>query len=171
MRFFRWIVEWFKRKFGNIPFAEIQKEFQKKYTEETILSSVRVYKTRSYGGSMWDSKYNTFFQTWFFITDKRIVVARNTMPLKIFASIPFSDISSIEYAPEILEIQAKGISYNIEFFDDPLFEKLQKEIDSLIEKNSALSEAYPYCTYCKEFSPKRSRFCLECGKEVTLKKI
>jgi DNA-directed RNA polymerase subunit RPC12/RpoP len=137
----------------------------------TLLNFRAIYKAPT----LMDS--NTFFNSWFILTNRRIIVAKNSSSFKKFRDIPHNTIDQIHYETGALDsrlrIHSPGTVDIIEFLRES---KMYRE-DLEIRVNRAIEEAKKaekhteasdmiFCPQCGSKIPKESKFCSECGKGV-----
>ena len=148
-----------------------------KYIEdnEEILLTLLNYRA-IYKAPRWlDS--NTFFNSWFVLTNHRIIIARNSSKFKRFRDIPLHEITQLFYELEEEEgrisITCPGKEDIIEFSKgaSPHFEALEKHLNhahsNAVElKKSAKDEETILCTKCGSKIDSESKFCPECGARV-----
>lgn len=135
----------------------------------TLLNFRAIYKATT----LIDS--NTFFNSWFILTNRRIIVARNSSSFKKFRDIPHNSIDQIDYETGVLEprltIRSPGTVDIIEFLRESKIyrEDLDIKINRAIEE-AKKAEKHPgifdtiFCLQCGSKIPRASKFCSECGK-------
>ncbi|MEM7009074.1 MAG: PH domain-containing protein [Thermodesulfobacteriota bacterium] len=119
---------------------------------------------------------NTYFNSWFILTDERIIIARNSSHFKRFRDIPLRDITQIFYELEQTEpkitITTPGNEDIIEFMKAGAAhcEDLDKKIDSAIEsaktRKAAINDDYISCSKCGSKVLSKSKYCSECGARL-----
>jgi hypothetical protein len=137
----------------------------------TLLNFRAIYKAPA----LMDS--NTFFNSWFILTNRRIIVAKNSSSFNKFRDISHNAIDQIHYETGALEskliINSPGTVDIIEFLRES---RIYRE-DLDIRVNSAIEEAkrsgkHPgvsdiiFCSQCGSKIPKESKFCSECGRST-----
>jgi hypothetical protein len=144
--------------------------------DEEILLTLRNYRA-IYKAPRWTDS-NIYFQSWFILTDQRILILRNSSAFKLFRDIPLSDVSGTRYEVEnlnpVVTIISPGNEDRIEFISKVTehCEDIGKKINEALEKNRQLSKFTQekdtiYCHNCGSKIPSKSSFCQECG--VSLK--
>ncbi|MCL4246071.1 MAG: PH domain-containing protein [Candidatus Dadabacteria bacterium] len=123
---------------------------------------------------------NTYFSSWFVLTTKRIIIARNSSELKTFREIPLNGITDIHYELDRREprvtITTPGNVDKIEFQKRAAGHAA--ELEGLLK--TAISEArrtapvaveteIVLCGGCGSGIPRTSRFCPECGVRVIIR--
>lgn len=143
--------------------------------DENIILTLLDYRAIYRAPKFIDS--NTFFNSWFILTDQRIIIARNTSKFKRFRDIPLSEITQIFYELDDTEprisITTPGNEDIIEFMKAGAqhCENLNKKIDLAIEnaknkKTSKLSEEHILCRKCGSKVLSKSKYCSECGSRL-----
>jgi hypothetical protein len=137
----------------------------------TLLNFRAIYKAPT----MMDS--NTFFNSWFILTDRRIIVAKNSSSFKKFRDIPHNTIDQIYYETGAwdskLIIHSPSTVDTIEFlgesrtYHEDLDIKVNRAIEEIkkAEKDPEVSDTI-FCPQCGSKIPKESKFCSECGKNI-----
>src|SRR3970282_1909648 len=69
--------------------------------DEDLLFTLRDFRA-IYKAPRWIDS-NTFFNSWFILTNKRIIIAKNSSSFKRFRDIPHNKISQIDYETGLLE--------------------------------------------------------------------
>ncbi len=142
---------------------------------EEVLFSIRNFRT-IYKASRWADS-NTFFNSWFILTNARIIIARNSSSFKTFRDIPHNMISQIHYETEVLESRLTIHSPNtvdiIEFAGESkrYCENLDQRINKVLEEAQKRKEHSgifntTFCPHCGSKIPKESKFCSECGAKL-----
>lgn len=137
----------------------------------TLLDYRAIYKAPKFVDS------NTFFNSWFILTNHRIIIARNASHFKRFRDIPLSDITQIFYeldnADLKLSITTPGNEDIIEFMKASAVhcEDLDKKIDGAIEKakvcnTKTLGKEFILCNKCGSKVLSQSKYCSECGSRL-----
>ncbi|HEY7534887.1 MAG TPA: PH domain-containing protein [Thermodesulfobacteriota bacterium] len=112
---------------------------------------------------------NTFFNSWFIVTSKRIIIAKNSSSFKRFRDIPHNKISQVDYETGLLEsrliVHSPRTVDIIEFIGEAQkqSEGLDQKINKIIE--DAISETL-ICVNCESKIPSGSKFCYECGSKL-----
>jgi PH (Pleckstrin Homology) domain-containing protein/zinc ribbon protein len=138
----------------------------------TLLDYRAIYKAPKWVDS------NTFFNSWFVLTNHRIIIARNTSSFKRFRDIPLNDITQIFYELEGLEgkisITCPGKEDIIEFSKatNPYYGSLEKELKNAFEnakghKRVVLDTESILCAKCGSKIGSDSKYCPECGARVS----
>ena len=120
---------------------------------------------------------NTFFNSWFVLTNHRIVIARNSSSFKRFRDIPLHDITQIFYEFEDTEgrisITCPGKEDIIEFSKatQPHFNSLEKTLKDAIESAKDhrmvdIDMGSIICSKCGSKIGSDSKFCPECGARI-----
>lgn len=142
---------------------------------EEILLTLKNYRA-IYKAPKWIDS-NTYFNSWFILTDQRILILRNSSSFKMFRDIALDEVSRTLYEMENLEpritIISPGKEDRIEFVSKVTkhCEDIGKKVNEALEKrrqNSQLStEKYTiYCSNCGSNIPRKSNFCPECGESL-----
>lgn len=143
--------------------------------DEEILLTLRNYRA-IYKAPRWIDS-NTYFHSWFILTDQRILILRNSSSFKLFRDIPLSEVSRTRYEMEKSDprvtIISPGNEDRIEFVSKVIehCEDIGKIINEAVEKNRQLSKFIQekdtiYCYNCGSKIPRKSNFCPECGKSL-----
>jgi hypothetical protein len=140
--------------------------------DEEILLTLRNFRA-IYKAPRWlDS--NTFFNSWFILTNQRIIIARSSSSFKKFRDIPHHTISRAEYEAGELEsrliIHSPGTVDIIEFLREAKVycEDLKQKVNEVLDL-ARKREEYPlvldtiFCRECGNKIPRQSKFCSECG--------
>jgi hypothetical protein len=135
--------------------------------QEEILLTLRSFRA-IYKPPRWIDS-NTFFNSWFILTNHRIIVARNSSSFKKFRDILLHTVNQTEYEEgereSRLTIHSPGTVDIIEFLKE--VRAHCKDIEGMVKK--ALKEAYTmkpdvaFCYECGSQIPRHSKFCPECG--------
>ncbi|HML96339.1 MAG TPA: PH domain-containing protein [Thermodesulfobacteriota bacterium] len=123
---------------------------------------------------------NTYFSSWFILTAKRIIIARNSSELKTFREIPLNGITDIHYELDRSEprvtITTPGNVDKIEFQKRAAghaseLEGLLKAVIAEARRSApvAAEGEIVLCGGCGSGIPKTSRFCPECGVRIILR--
>ncbi len=117
---------------------------------------------------------NTFFNTYFIVTRKRVVIAKSSSELKIFRDIDLDQIQKYKFSKakrghNILALDCfdskdkivihKTLTDEVEELKK-IFEEQYKEIGGTSEKD------FIFCMHCGVKIPLASKFCSSCGKKV-----
>lgn len=161
-------------------YTELPEGIQKglgKYLNEDETPHVTLLNFRAiYRAPRWlDS--NTFFNSWFILTDRRIIIARNGSVFKRFRDIPLSNITQIYYELDNTEpritITSPGHEDIIEFSRkssahcSELEETLKSAIDAAMKSNPISGEGdFIFCGSCGSRILRGSHFCSECGSKL-----
>ncbi len=143
--------------------------------DEEILLTLLDYRTVYRAPRFIDS--NTYFNSWFILTNDRIIIARNSSTFKRFRDIPLSDITQIFYELDNTEpkisITTPGNEDIIEFIRSASVhcEGLDKVINSAIEnaKSRKLHDGkddFVLCSKCGSQVLSDSKYCSECGSRL-----
>ncbi len=136
----------------------------------TLLNFRAIYKATT----LIDS--NTFFYSWFILTNRRIIVARNSSSFKKFRDIPHDSIDQIYYETGASEfrliIHSLGTVDIIEFLRESRIysEDLDIKVNRVIEEakkaeKPGISDTI-ICLQCGSKIPRVSKFCSECGRGI-----
>jgi hypothetical protein len=163
------------KKCSELPHG-IKKGVEKYIKEEesilvTLLNWRAVYKAPRFIDS------NTYFHTWFILTDHRIIIARNSSGFKRFRDIPLSGISQIFYELDHtkprMTIASPGHEDIIEFPKQASHHcaGLEEIINEAIGNARALFQNSPegefiFCGACGGSILRRSHYCSECGAKL-----
>ncbi len=135
--------------------------------DEEVLFTLKDFRA-IYKAPRWlDS--NTFFNSWFILTNKRTIIAKNSSSFKRFRDIHHNKISQIEYETGLLEsrliIHTPRTVDIIEFIGEAkkCSEGIDQKMNRVIE--NVISDTV-YCLKCETEMPKGSKFCLECGEKI-----
>ncbi|MCC6712555.1 MAG: PH domain-containing protein [Candidatus Dadabacteria bacterium] len=123
---------------------------------------------------------NTYFRSWFILTTRRIIIARNSSELKTFREIPLNGVTDIHYELDRGEprvtITTPGNVDKIEFpkraagHTAELEELLASAIAEARSAAPVTAEArIVLCGGCGSRIPGTSRFCPECGVRIILR--
>lgn len=137
----------------------------------TLLNYRAIYKAPRWLDS------NTFFNSWFVLTNHRIIIARNSSKFKRFRDIPLSEITQVFYELEEdegrISITCPGKEDIIEFSKGaaPHFENLEKHLNNAHanakeQSRMNLDPESILCTKCGSKIDSESKFCPECGARV-----
>lgn len=137
----------------------------------TLLDHKAVYRAPKFIDS------NTYFNSWFILTNDRIIIARNSYKFKRFRDIPLLDITQIFYELDYTEpkitITTPGKEDIIEFTRAASADcvDLDKKIDSAIEnaktrKLQAVKDDFTLCNKCGSKVLSESKYCSECGSRL-----
>ncbi len=141
---------------------------------EVILLTLRNHRAIHKAPIWLDS--NTFFNSWFILTNYRIIIARSSSEFKRFRDIPLNEISQISYEldnqdpkisitspgkEDVIEF-TKGASLHCEGMDTKLNEAMRdaKKLRNPSTKDSVV------CNKCASKIPSTSKFCPECGSRI-----
>jgi hypothetical protein len=138
---------------------------------EEVLFTIRDFRA-IYKAPRWlDS--NTFFNSWFILTNQRIIIARNSSSFKRFRDIPLKTVKRVDYESGTLEsrltIHSPGEVDIIEFlretreFCGDLGEKINGALESARKRGDIQGLDLILCIRCESRIPKGSKFCSECG--------
>ncbi len=137
----------------------------------TLLDHKAIYRAPKFIDS------NTYFNSWFILTNDRIIIARNSYKFKRFRDIPLLDITQIFYELDYTEpkitITTPGKEDIIEFTRAASADcvDLDKKIDSAIEnakthKLQAVKDDFVLCSKCGSKVLSESKYCSECGSRL-----
>lgn len=141
-------------------------------SEEKVLSTLKSLRA-IYKAPKWVDS-NTFFNSWFILTNRRIIIAKNASNFKCFRDISLELIGEIFFdgddtEPKIM-ISSPGKEDIIEFpkslFGDSeeLDKKLGEAIKNLREQyQTATENKFEFCLKCNSTIQAGSKFCPECG--------
>jgi len=177
------IVDTIKDFMGSIivhNYTELPEKIQtgvNKYLkdDERIILTLLDYRAIYRAPKFIDS--NTFFNSWFILTNHRIIIARNSSKFKRFRDIPLSDITQIFYELDDTEprisITTPGNEDIIEFMKAGAEHcvNLDKKIDLAIEnaKTQNIKIANDESILCNKCGSKvlsHSKYCSECGSRL-----
>ncbi|MGA7104669.1 MAG: PH domain-containing protein, partial [Candidatus Deferrimicrobiaceae bacterium] len=142
---------------------------------ETILVTLLDWRAMHKAPKFVDS--NTFFNSWFILTSRRIIIAKNSSEFKRFRDIPLKDITQIFYeldnrAPRV-SITSPGHEDIIDFPRQAshLCAGLEGRISAAIANSRDMRDDLPgadyiQCTGCGSSVPGRSHYCPECGAKL-----
>lgn len=143
---------------------------------ESVVSNIRLNRA-IYRAPRWMDS-NTFYNSWFVLTEKRIVVARNSSGFKRFRDIPLAGITQTFYEIDRNEprisITSPGTEDILEFLRTGahLCADIEGILENTIDKakeNYRESDAnYVHCNKCGSKILKDSNFCAECGTKQPL---
>jgi hypothetical protein len=142
---------------------------------EEILLTLRNYRA-IYKAPKWIDS-NTYFNSWFILTDQRILILRNSSSFKMFRDIPLDEVSRTLYEMEKLEpritITTPGKEDRIEFVSQVTehCEDIGKRVNEALEKNRLSSKITQekdtmYCHNCGSKIPRKTNFCPKCGTSL-----
>jgi hypothetical protein len=137
----------------------------------TLLNYRAIYKAPKFIDS------NTFFNSWFILTNDRIIVARNSSKFKRFRDIPLGEITQIFYELDNTEprisITTPGNEDIIEFMKagadhcQSLEIKLEDALKNAKNRNvEPDSTEYIKCNKCGSEIQSQSKYCSECGARI-----
>lgn len=120
---------------------------------------------------------NTFFNSWFILTEHRIVVARNSSEFKRFRDIPLNTITQLfcelDRTEPKITINSPGHEDIIEFpkrassHCEGLEESLKSAIDNARKiMREPGDDGFMYCGKCGSKILRSSHFCSECGVRI-----
>lgn len=142
---------------------------------EEVLLTLRNFRA-IYRAPTWMSS-NTFFNSWFILTDSRIIIAKNSSTFNRFRDIPLNTIDQIHYETWVLDskltIHSPSTTDIIEFlresrmYREDLDTKVKRAIEGSkkVGKGPEISDTI-FCPQCGTKIPKESRFCSECGRGI-----
>lgn len=141
---------------------------------EEILFALRSFRA-VYKPPKWIDS-NTFFNSWFILTNERIIIARNSSSFKKFRDIFLNEIRRIDYETGALEskltIESPDTVDTIEFFREVreyaqgLREKVKEALENARRtKEYTMASGLMTCSKCGGEVPKTSKFCPECGEK------
>lgn len=134
----------------------------------TILNWRAIYRAPKFADS------NTYFNSWFILTNHRIIIARNSSVFKRFRDIPLSGITQIYYEldrsrPKVT-INSPGHEDVIEFPKQASHHcaNLEQTINEAIGQlrntiNDMTDKEHVFCTNCGNKVILGSHFCSACG--------
>lgn len=137
----------------------------------TLLDFRAIYKAPTFLES------NTFFNSWFILTNNRIIIARNSSGFKRFRDIPLDTItqiySELDNTDPKITINSPGNEDIIEFPKQASAHcaTLEKSLRDAIE-NAKISHKEPgdrdfiFCPKCGSQTLKTGHFCSECGSRL-----
>jgi hypothetical protein len=142
---------------------------------EEILLTLRNYRA-IYKAPTWIDS-NTYFNSWFILTDQRIIILRNSSSFKMFRDIALDEVTRTLYEMEKLEprltIISPGKEDRIEFVSEVTkhCEDIGKKVNEALEKSRQLSQLSTEknticCSNCGSKVPRKSNFCPECGRSL-----
>ncbi len=168
-------------KFSNQNFTELPDSIRTglhKYLDsgENIVSTVRlnraIYKAPRWGDS------NSFYNSWFVLTEKRIVIAKNSSKFNRFRDIPLAEITQTFYEVDRSEprisITSPGTEDVFEFSKSSahLCSHVEGILENTLDKakeNYLHSDTnYVHCNECGSKILRNSKFCAECGMKLPL---
>jgi len=137
----------------------------------TLLNYRAIYKAPKFIDS------NTFFNSWFILTNERIIVARNSSTFKRFRDIPLREITQMFYELDNTEprisITTPGNEDIIEFMKAGAehCQNLEIRIEAALEnakKSTVQSGSIDYmkCNKCGSKIQSQSKYCSECGARI-----
>lgn len=139
--------------------------------QEEILLTLRSFRA-IYKPPRWIDS-NTFFNSWFILTNQRIIIARNSSSFKRFRDIPLKTVKRVDYESGTLEsrltIHSPGEVDIIEFlretreFCGDLGEKINGALEGARKRGDIQGLDLVLCIRCESRIPKGSKFCSECG--------
>lgn len=163
------------KKCSELP-QGIRKGVEKYIKEEesilvTLLNWRVIYKAPKFIDS------NTYFHTWFILTNHRIIIARNSSEFKRFRDIPLSSISQIfyelDYSKLRITITSPGHEDIIEFPKQASphctgLEELMNEAigNARVMLGNSPEGGYIHCSACGGRILGGSHYCSECGAKL-----
>jgi hypothetical protein len=173
-------LQGFVTRLESKNFTELPSELKDRLSsylseDEGVLLTLRNYRAIYKAANWIDS--NTYFHSWFILTDQRILILRNSSSFKLFRDIPLSEVSrtrcEMENSDPSVIIISPGKEDRIEFVSKAIEHcgDIGKKISEAVEKNRQLSkftqeQGAIYCYNCGGKVPKKSNFCSECGKPL-----
>ena len=135
---------------------------------EELLFTLRNFRA-IYKAPRWIDS-NTFFNSWFILTNRRVIIAKNSSSFKRFRDIPYNTINQIGYETGILEhrliLHSPRTIDIIEFIGESKKHSEGLEQKILRIKEQAISDTV-FCSKCESNMPKGSKFCPECGEKFS----
>lgn len=142
---------------------------------ETILATLLDWRAVYKAPKFIDS--NTFFNSWFILTSRRIIIARNSSVFKKFRDIPLKEITQIFYELDNTEprisITTPGNEDIVEFRRQAshLCTDLEERINAAITNSRNMIDDLPGADYiqcggCGKSVPGSSHYCPECGAKL-----
>jgi len=143
--------------------------------DEEIMFVVRNFRAM-YKAPRWIDS-NTFFNSWFILTNRRIIIAKNSPSFKRFRDISLETISEIDHEKESsdyrLTISSPGKVDMIEFLRESIAycEGLEQKLNEAFEKARQSEFAHRtvdsvFCNECGSKVSVQSKFCSECGLKL-----
>lgn len=163
------------RNYTELP-EGIHKGLGKYLSEDETLRATLLNFRAIYRAPRWlDS--NTFFNSWFILTDRRIIIARNASVFKRFRDIPLAGITQIYYELDSTEpkitINSPGHEDIIEFpkkasIHCSVLEGTLKDVIEVARKTHQQSGEgdFIFCSRCGSKILRGSHFCSECGSKL-----
>ncbi len=143
---------------------------------ETIIFKQNIYNSNFLANS-W-SERNIFYNCILILTEKRIIIAKNSNSLKIFRDIQLATINNLNFllsdkdnhiisiktenAEDIIQIKNR---YKQQFND--LKNRFSKTYENINNQDKSKID-YTTCNNCGEMIKRESNFCSNCGKEVKI---
>ena len=142
---------------------------------EEVIVTLRNFRAIYKAPTWLDS--NTYFNSWFILTNQRVLILRNSSSIKMFRDISLDDIKRTHYEIERLKPRITIISQeredNIDFAKEALShcEDIHDKINDAVEKakkrgTTTLDVETIYCHNCGIKIPRHSNYCSECGHAI-----
>ncbi|HEX9667398.1 MAG TPA: zinc-ribbon domain-containing protein [Thermodesulfobacteriota bacterium] len=173
-------IQGFINKLESKNFTELPQDLKESLSSylsqgEEISLTLRNYRA-IYKAPKWIDS-NTYFNSWFILTDQRILILRNSSSFKLFRDIPLDEVSRTLYEMDgsdpRLTIITPGKEDRIEFVSEVIrhCDDIGKKLNEALEKNRQYYNTTPekdtlHCFNCGTRIPKKSNFCPECGKSL-----
>jgi len=117
------------------------------------------------------------FNSWFILTNQRILILRNSSSFKMFREIPFDEIQRTNYEMDGLEPRITIISSDkedkIDFLRDAIrhCENIEEIFNNALmnareKAETRVARETMFCYNCGSKIPRKSKFCSECGQEL-----
>lgn len=154
----------------NIPESLLNEIAEKLRKDEELLLSIKALSASYRAPSIIDS--NTFFNPYIFLTNLRILIAKNSSRLNIFREIRLQSIADHSFDTgsdkSRFTIQHPDSSDIITFPDNSaeqlkrLSESFEAALGNLLKSDTQTI----FCRHCGKRIPQESRFCQICGNRL-----
>lgn len=135
--------------------------------DESLVFSIKALSAKYKAPRLLDS--NTFFNPFFILTTRRVIIARNSSRLNIFREIELRNIldHKIESSGNSPGLTLKHYNASDIITFHPSSPEQSEQLDGflseLLEKRHSAAGKTIFCRYCGEKIPADSNFCPECG--------
>lgn len=138
--------------------------------DESFLISVKCLSAKYKAPRLIDS--NTFFNPYFILTSKRVIIAKNSSTLNIFREIELRNIMDHSFD---IGRDRSGITLKLYNSSDVItFHRSSQESTQMIRERfekavdtvTGSAEKKVYCRFCGEKIPSDSNFCQDCGSRL-----
>ena len=135
--------------------------------DEDIVISMKTERSIYRAASAKDS--NTFYKTFAIITNKRVVLAKDSSSLKIFREIPLDQVNSLLYEEvnnkPTIHIDALNAKYILSM-PPRSFDEAKIFFDKFNETHKSGASEAEYCRHCGKKILQDSVYCSHCGEKI-----